>query len=73
MSEINTDNFYDLQLKPCPFCGEKAELSSGRFDGKDTSYVTCTRCGSRGEFFFVCPRYASAEKAIKAWNKRVTE
>ena len=61
------------ELKPCPFCGEKAEVSSGRFDGKDTSYVMCTRCGSRGEFFFVSSRYASAEKAIKAWNRRVQD
>ena len=60
------------KLKPCPFCGEKAELSSGRFDGKDTSYVTCRKCGSCGEFFIVNPKYASAEKAIKAWNTRVT-
>ena len=63
----------NIELKPCPFCGEKAELSSGRFDGKATSYVICTRCGSSGEFFFVSPKYASAEKAIEAWNRRVTE
>lgn len=63
----------DTELKPCPFCGEKAKLSSGRFDGKDTSYVMCTRCGSRGEFFCVSPKYASAERAIEAWNRRVTE
>ena len=62
------------ELKPCPFCGQKvAELSSERFDGKDISYVTCRRCGSRGEFFFVSPKYASAEKAIEAWNRRVSD
>lgn len=59
------------ELKPCPFCGHEAELSSGKFDGKDTSYVMCKRCGSQGEFFFVSPKYASAERAIKAWNRRV--
>ena len=62
-----------IKLKPCPFCGKQAELSSGRFDGKDTSYVVCTRCGSRGEFFFVSPKYASAERAIEAWNRRSDE
>lgn len=62
----------NIELKSCPFCGGKAELSSERFDGKDTSYVACTRCASRGEFFFVSPKYASAERAIEAWNRRVT-
>lgn len=61
------------ELKPCPFCGEKAELASGRFDGKETSYVRCKRCGSIGEFFIVNPNYASAERAIEAWNRRAGE
>ena len=60
----------EKRLKPCPFCGGKAEVSSGRFDRKDISYVVCTRCGSRGEFFFISPEYASAERAIEAWNRR---
>ncbi len=59
------------ELKPCPFCGYEAELSSGTFDGKATSYVMCKRCGSQGEFFFVSPRYASAIRAIEAWNRRM--
>ena len=59
------------ELKPCPFCGGEAELSGGCFDGESTSYVMCKKCASQGEFFFVSPKYASAEKAIKAWNRRV--
>ena len=58
------------ELKPCPFCGGKAEISVGRFDGKDTSFVLCTKCEARGEFFVVSPKYASDEKAIEAWNRR---
>lgn len=61
------------ELKPCPFCGYEAEISKGRFDGKDTSYVMCKKCAARGEFFFVSPKYASNERAIKAWNRRVGE
>ena len=38
--------------------------------GKDTSYVVCVKCASRGEFFCVSPKYASAERAIAAWNRR---
>ena len=61
------------ELKPCPFCGGKAEISSGQFDGKATSYVMCQKCGAKGEFFFVSPKYASDDRAIKAWNIRVGE
>lgn len=58
------------ELKPCPFCGGTAELSEGKFDGKATSYVLCLKCAARGEFFTVSPKYASAIKAVEAWNKR---
>lgn len=58
------------ELKPCPFCGGEAELSAGKFDGKETSYVLCKKCGACGEFFIVNPKYASAIKAIEAWNRR---
>ena len=61
------------ELKPCPFCGHEAEISLGRLDGKATSYVECKRCAARGEFFFVSHKYASDDKAIKAWNRRVGE
>lgn len=57
-------------LKPCPFCGGDAEISQGRFDGKDTSYVMCRKCAAQGEFFFVSPKYSSNERAILAWNRR---
>ena len=58
------------ELKPCPFCGGEAVLSSGKFDGKETSYVMCKRCSSQGEFFIVSPKYASDVRAIDAWNRR---
>lgn len=60
-------------LKPCPFCGGRAELSEGSFDGKEISYVMCKNCASQGEFFFVSPKYASAERAIEAWNRRAED
>lgn len=61
------------ELKPCPFCGGEGELSSGKYDGKDTSYVMCKKCMCRGEFFFVSPKYASEIKAVQAWNRREGE
>lgn len=63
----------EQKLKPCPFCGYEAELSSGKFDGKETSFVMCKKCGSQGEFFFVSPKYASAVRAIEAWNRRTAD
>ena len=60
-------------LKPCPFCGGTAELSEGKFDEKAMSYVMCRKCEARGEFFNVSPRYASAIRAIEAWNRRVKD
>lgn len=63
----------NIELKPCPFCGGEAEISHGRFDGKDTSYVVCKRCMARGEFFTISFKRSSDDMAIEAWNRRVTE
>ena len=52
----------DRELKPCPFCGEKAEIYMG--DGISLSKVWCRNCRvSTGNF-------KSDIKAISAWNKR---
>ena len=59
-----------IDLKSCPFCGSEAELTHGKFDGKGTSYVCCTRCGATGEFFCISYDHASDDLAIAAWNKR---
>ena len=61
------------ELRPCPFCGGAAEISYGRFGGKDTSYVMCRKCAAQGEFFVVSPKYASNERAIEAWNRRMSD
>lgn len=58
------------ELKACPFCGGIPKMSQGRFNGKDTSYVMCSECGARGEFFVMSPKYASDERAAEAWNRR---
>lgn len=59
-----------IDLKPCPFCGNKAELAHGKFDGKGISYVRCTKCWAAGEFFFISYDHASDDLAVAAWNKR---
>lgn len=64
--------FDDPDIKPCPFCGAKAEWIYTPWDdetetGDDgTGYVKCTNdlCGA--EIFHLC-----REDGVKAWNSRV--
>jgi Lar family restriction alleviation protein len=64
------------KLKPCPFCGGKAEIietDTPRTDdigdwksgSKYYHRAACTNCETSG------PYEDSKELAIKAWNKRV--
>lgn len=58
------------ELKPCPFCGGKAELNRDAPNGVHTScfkpYVECTQCTAM--------MYgSSAIQVVKAWNMRVTD
>ena len=49
-------------LKPCPFCGGKAEVVYI----KANQYVRCSRCGAVGANTF------NVEDVIVAWNSRVS-
>lgn len=58
-------------LKPCPFCGEEAELQYGGNGNREStgmSFVRCKKCGAIGQKFEVSRKYSSDEKAIEAWN-----
>lgn len=73
-------------LKPCPFCGGKAEICSGfenKFLGKYW-YVRCISCYSRGSGIFESMKELQPnqeyeaikrvwDKAIKAWNGRAKD
>lgn len=52
------------QLKPCPFCGNKAV-----FVGKTRS-IKCTKCGGA---FIITNLFISYLDAIKAWNTRIEQ
>ncbi len=51
------------KLKPCPFCGGKAELDED-YDSGNIFWVFCTRCGISTDTDYV------SKEAIKAWNRR---
>jgi len=51
-----------IELKPCPFCGGKAEVHE--FNGK-CFMAYCSKCAcEQGR------NYTTEKAAIKAWNKR---
>lgn len=49
MENNTTDN--EIQLKPCPFCGGKAEIKyvQSGWSYENTAYVRCTKCGASSQ------------------------
>lgn len=46
------------KIKPCPFCGSKAEYSD------EMGAIMCEGCG----FYFECP--TTLEQSLETWNRR---
>ena len=56
-------------LKPCPFCGGKAELiNRKRYALPNECYVLCLNCGASSG-----ADYDETKNVIKQWNTRVKE
>lgn len=56
------------KLKPCPFCGGKAETDYGCFR-YESFFVYCLDCGA-----YLCdPNIDSEKGVIEKWNKRIYE
>lgn len=55
-------------LKPCPFCGAKAELRNSKWANKDHYGVTCTDCA-----VWFDERADHGAEAIAAWNTRAPD
>ena len=56
-------------LKPCPFCGSRAELVTPNPDTDARScFVACTNPKCR-----IATRVQRKDKMIEAWNRRVKE
>lgn len=73
----------ETELKPCPFCGGKAEIKKGKAYYIDAVYVHCTECGvtmpkvpinhliyTRGKQVRLTEEQATM-KTTNEWNKRV--
>lgn len=60
------------KLKPCPFCGSKAEFSVGKTgDGKDWHYIECDDCGAVGPRVNYADHNIQVKEAnAEAWNGR---
>lgn len=64
------------ELKPCPFCGGKAELHLFQMYVGDESYavnIRCQKCGVEGAVEWKVDGKNFKQRAIKKWNRRVRE
>ena len=68
-----------IDLKPCPFCGEEAEIVfNGTFEYGGYIVAKCTVCkASAGATFYKGPEIewpleetVGGERAAKIWNRR---
>lgn len=59
------------ELKPCPFCGGKAEMVSDVFDGRQVWFVQCpwADCEVSVESF----DRDTPQEAAELWNRRAWE
>ena len=59
------------ELKPCPFCGGKAEVKKSMF-GNNLGYalIACKSCGASSKDFKLSLDFCAVEEATKAWNRR---
>ena len=57
------------QLKPCPFCGSKAEIEHKR--NLLTWIVQCSNQSCPASYM-IGADYETEEQAIDAWNRRAT-
>ena len=60
------------RLKPCPFCGCRAEqFIKFMPDNTNYYYIMCSKCKASSNMFFSYVGFDGLQEAISAWNRRV--
>ena len=62
----STEELYNEEIKPCPFCGNVGELN---YRDKTNTYIvecTCNSCVA----YWISAKYDTKDEAIYEWNKR---
>lgn len=61
----------EYNLKPCPFCGGKAEIIINKSKQGQTANIYCTKCSCR-KTLLRYPNYEGSieREAIETWNRR---
>lgn len=71
MGNNTTDN--EIKLKPCPFCGGKAEIKyvQSGWSYENIAYIRCTKCGASSQHLNITYREKElTDKVIDLWNCR---
>ncbi len=65
MTISNRVSLNNYDLKPCPFCGNKAVIKSRPDAYGLRYYVMCGKCETKTYMFEKC------EAAVELWNRRI--
>lgn len=71
-------NLENIELKPCPFCGGKAEIWMLNENGQSCRnalwakdlYIKCSTCHAASDTFEKTIDKNALEQAVSAWNQR---
>lgn len=71
-------NLENIELKPCPFCGGKAEIWMLNENGQSCRnahwakdiYIECSTCHAASDTFEKVIDKNALEQAVSAWNQR---
>lgn len=56
----------DVELKPCPFCGGKANI----YTHKDFVFIRCQVCDCGTPSISASIEYCATERAVRLWDRR---
>ena len=62
------------ELKPCPFCGGEAGLTTKNLSyGAIGAVVACKECGAKSMIYCVRADWCANDMATNAWNRRAED